>query len=52
MTDFTGNPHTLTYLMELMNISPNKLYNRYDPASPYDVQIVLVADWANNNKMP
>ena len=52
MTDFTGNPHTLTYLMELMNISPNKLYNRYDPASPYDVQIVLGADWANNNKMP
>jgi len=52
MTDFTGNPHTLTYLMELMNISPNKLYNRYDPASPYDVQVVLGADWANNNKMP
>jgi LCP family protein required for cell wall assembly len=52
MTDFTGNPHTLTYLMELMNISPNKIYNRYDPASPYDVQIVLGADWANNNKIP
>ena len=49
---YTGNPYTLSYLVELMAISPNRIYNRYDPNSQIDFVIYLGYDWANNNPMP
>ena len=50
--DYTGNPYTLSYLVELMGISPNKIYHRFDPTSDVDVVIILGYDWANNNPLP
>lgn len=50
--DYTGNPYTLRYLVELMNISANKIYHRFDPQSEVDVVVILGSDWANNNPMP
>jgi hypothetical protein len=38
--------------MELMNIAPNRLYLRYDPASQVDIAVYLGYDWANDNSMP
>jgi hypothetical protein len=52
LIDYTGNPYTLKYLAELMNVSSNQIYSRYDPASPVDVVVVLGNDWAANNPMP
>jgi hypothetical protein len=52
ITSYTGNPYTIDYLVELMGISENRIYIRYDPASQVDVEIVLGYDWANNNSMP
>ncbi len=50
--DHTGNPYTLRYLVELMNISENYIYLRYDPNSQVDVEVILGTDWADNNSMP
>jgi hypothetical protein len=50
--DYTGKPYTLKYLAELMSISPERIFSRYDPASPVDVVVILGADWAANNPMP
>jgi LCP family protein required for cell wall assembly len=50
--DYTGNPYTLKYLVDLMGISENKILHRFDPASEVDVVVILGYDWANNNPMP
>jgi hypothetical protein len=52
ITSFTGNPYTLNYLVDLMGISENRIYIRFDPASQVDLEVVLGYDWANNNSMP
>jgi LCP family protein required for cell wall assembly len=49
---YTGNPYTLYYLVDLMGISPNRIYNRFDPSSSVDIDLILGYDWANNNSMP
>jgi len=50
--DYTGKPYTLRFLSELMNVSSNQIYSRYDPTSPVDVVVILGADWAASNPMP
>ena len=52
ITSYTGNPYTIYYLVDLMGISENRIYIRYDPASQVDVEVILGYDWANNNSMP
>jgi len=47
--DYTGNPHTLTYLVELLGIRPGRILSRYDPSSTIDVQLILGSDWAASN---
>jgi LCP family protein required for cell wall assembly len=49
---YTGNPYTLDYLVELMGIADNRIYNRFDPTSQVDIVVYLGYDWANNNSMP
>jgi type 1 glutamine amidotransferase len=49
--DYTGKIYTVRYLTELMNVSSNQFYSRYDPTSEVDVVVILGADWANNNPM-
>jgi polyisoprenyl-teichoic acid--peptidoglycan teichoic acid transferase len=50
--DYTGNPYTLQYLVDLMNINNNRIYHRYDPTSEMDVVLILGSDWANSNPLP
>ena len=50
--DYTGNPYTVRYLVELMEIPPSNIFSRYNPASDIDVEIVLGASWANANPLP
>ena len=52
LISYNGNPYTVKYLVELMGIAPNKIYNRYDPSSPVEFALFLGYDWANNNAMP
>ncbi len=50
--DYTGNPYTLKFLVDLMKISPNQILYRYNPVSEIDLEVIIGPDWANNNPMP
>jgi LCP family protein required for cell wall assembly len=50
--DYTGNPYTDKYLVDLMKISPNNISLQYDPTSKVDVLVILGDDWAGSNPMP
>ncbi len=50
--DYTGNPYTVQYLVELLSISPNAIFSSYDPSSTLDIVIALGLDWAYNNPLP
>ena len=44
LIDYTGNPHTVAYLTELLQIDPGNVYSRYDVSSIYDIVILLGQD--------
>jgi hypothetical protein len=50
--DYTGKPYTLKYLVDLMQIQPNQIFSRYDPASQVDVVVLLGNDWAASDILP
>jgi len=50
--DYTGNPYTRRYLVDLMKIPENNIVYQNNPSSEYDVVVMLGADWASNNPMP
>lgn len=50
--DYGGDPYTLSYLEKTLNVSPNRIFNRYDPNAQVDVVVVLGNDWAANNQLP
>jgi hypothetical protein len=50
--DYTGNPYTVQYFVELMNISEYRIFFKYNPESDVDVTIILGDDWFANNPMP
>lgn len=52
ITYYNGKPYTLKFLVELMKISPLRIYYQNDPTSPVDISIILGADWGQNNPMP
>ena len=47
VVDYTGNPYTLQYLIEIMDINPNRIFHSYDPNSQIDIEINLGDDWAD-----
>ena len=52
IVDYTGNPHTVRYLIELFGISPGNYSLNYDPNSPLDVAVILGVDWGSSNPLP
>jgi polyisoprenyl-teichoic acid--peptidoglycan teichoic acid transferase len=52
VVDYTGNPYTVRYLVDLMNINPIQIRMEYSPQSEVDVVVYLGADWNNSNPMP
>ncbi len=53
LIDHTGNPRTLTYLMQIFNIqSQSQIILDYAPDAGEDVEIGLGDDWGYNNPMP
>jgi hypothetical protein len=50
--DYTGNPYTVRYLSELMNVTRYSIIFQYDPNSQVDVLVIVGDDWAGNNPMP
>lgn len=43
--DYTGNPYTVQYLMQLMGINQAFIFSRYDPNSTIDVELVIGPEW-------
>lgn len=43
--DYSGNPYTVQYLVELLNIKKNRIFYVNDPANNIDVQVILGSDW-------
>ena len=52
LIDYTGKPYTVAYLAEILNIPPNKIFQRFDPESAVDIAVILGEDWAENNDLP
>lgn len=46
IVDFTGNPHTVQYLSELMGLQSGYYELRYDPTSSVDIVVTLGSDWS------
>ena len=44
LIDFTGSPHTLKYLFDLLGVKPERVFFEYDPASPIDLLLILGDD--------
>jgi LCP family protein required for cell wall assembly len=49
--DYTGNPHTVAMIVELMSISPENVFHRYDVSGQADVVVIAGQDWADDNPM-
>jgi len=52
IVDYTGNPHTVRYLMELFGTPAEYYQLDFNPNSPVDVVVTLGSDWGNNNELP
>jgi hypothetical protein len=52
LVDHSGNPNTLAYLAQLMNISGGRIVHEFDPNSSVDVEVRLGSDWQSNNSLP
>jgi LCP family protein required for cell wall assembly len=44
--DYTSNPYTLQYLVELMGVQPAFIFSRYDPNSQIDVEVIVGPEWS------
>jgi len=51
IVNYTGKPYTMSYLVDLMGISPYKIISNYDANSPVDVEVILGSDWARKNPL-
>jgi LCP family protein required for cell wall assembly len=49
--DYTGNPHTVEKIVELMSVPPENVFHRYDISGQADVVVIAGQDWAENNPM-
>ncbi len=49
--DYTGNPHTVEMIVELMSISPEYVFHRYDVSNQADIVVIAGEDWAIQNPM-
>lgn len=50
--DYTGNPYTIQFLVNLLDIQASNIYSRYDPNSESDIALLLGEDWAADNPIP
>jgi hypothetical protein len=52
VVDLSGSPYALKFLVDLMGISPAKIYLHFDPNSSADINLYLGDDWASQNTLP
>jgi LCP family protein required for cell wall assembly len=49
IVDYTGNPHTVKYLSDLLGVIPGYYEIQFDPDSPVDVLVTLGVDWSTQS---
>ncbi len=52
ITFYNGKPYTVKFLVDLMKISPIKIFYVNDPNSAVDIAVTLGNDWAQSNPLP
>lgn len=50
--DYSGKPHTIQMILNLMGYNQNILFHRSDASSTVDIVIILGADWVQENTLP
>jgi len=50
--DHVGRPYTIHYLVSSLGIEGRYISYQYDPAHPFDVEVILGSDWVSNNNLP
>lgn len=50
--DYSGSPYTVQSLVELMDIQPSQIFQRYEANSTVDITILLGNDWATSHPVP
>lgn len=48
--DYSGNPYTLQYLVDLFGIEGTRIFNSFDPDSTVDVAVILGSEWVVPNQ--
>jgi len=43
--DYTGNPYTARYLMQLLNLTQSQIFSQTVPDSPVDLAVIVGADY-------
>jgi hypothetical protein len=51
LIDYTGNPHTVAKIVEIMGIAAENVYHRFDVSGSADIVLVAGQDWADDNPM-
>ncbi|MDX1436868.1 MAG: LCP family protein [Anaerolineales bacterium] len=49
---YSGKPYTVQYLVDTMNIAPNRIFFSFDPDHSVDVEVNLGSDWAGSDLLP
>lgn len=45
IVDYTGNPYTVKFLAEMLNVPDLRVKNNFDPNASLDVEVILGGDW-------
>ena len=43
--DYTGNPYTVQWLVQVFNVAPTHIFSRYDPGSQVDIELIVGPEW-------
>jgi len=49
---YANKPFTVKYLADLMKIPNSRIFNKFNPDSKFDVEVILGSDWSYKNPLP
>jgi hypothetical protein len=49
---YNSKPYTVRYLADLMKVPDSRIFNKFNPDSKFDVEVILGVDWAYKNPLP
>ncbi len=50
--DRIGRPYTVQYLVSLLGIQARYISYQYDPAHPFDIELIIGKDWSSTFNLP